>query len=143
KGGIGRMKSLEGWFMTTVRIVNFNPSFNKISSGILQVMLNDELAARFAEALFCSLKSDSETLSQNVDLKPGIVVTETLPGEAGERAVETIVDIANWWARKKRNRYYEDIIRRYPERTKIVAEGDSWFQHPFIYDIIDDLSKVY
>src|SRR5690606_14570232 len=36
KGGIGRTKSLEGWFVTSVRIVNANPAFNKLSSAILK-----------------------------------------------------------------------------------------------------------
>jgi lysophospholipase L1-like esterase len=51
--------------------------------------------------------------------------------------------VANWWARRQRNKYYDQVKKRFPDRLRIVSEGDSWFQHPLVLDIIDHLSRVY
>ncbi len=141
-GGIGRSNSLEGWYMTTIEMVCINPSFNKIPAVQLKDMLDDNLTAPFAEGLFFTI-DDQEPLDQHIQLHPDITITTDLPATEAEKQKGVIIDIANWWSRRKRNNYYKDITRRFPERTIIVSEGDSWFQHPLVYDVIDHLSKIY
>jgi lysophospholipase L1-like esterase len=34
-------------------------------------------------------------------------------------------------------------VKEFPDRIKIVSEGDSWFQHPLVLDIIDHLHRVF
>lgn len=56
---------------------------------------------------------------------------------------DKLIELANWWAPRSRNRLYAEVVRRFPERVRIVAEGDSWFQHPLVLDVIDHLSRLY
>lgn len=148
RGGIGRLrKPLKSWFVATIDIVNVNPSFNEISAARLNEMLNDDSTASFAEGLFFIEETGEAGKEQpfSVDLKlsPEITVTNDNDEKVLIEEKGMILDTANWWARRKRNKYYKEIVRRYPERTKVVSEGDSWFQHPLVYDTIDHLSKVY
>lgn len=141
KGTIGRSAALEGWFVTTVEMISMNPSYNTIPAQLLEDMLQDSQMAPFAEGLYFT-STGTGPFDQDIHLKPEIVIQEQAGNEATNKK-NVIIDLANWWSRKKRNNYYKDITRRFPERTVIVSEGDSWFQHPLIYDIIDHLSKVY
>ena len=36
---------------------------------------------------------------------------------------------------------YEARKLSHPEATRVVAEGDSWFQHPLIHDLLDHIGK--
>lgn len=140
KGTIGRSAALDGWFITTVDMISTNPSYNNIPASLLEEMLQDSQMAPFAEGLYFT-STGTGPFDQDIQLKPEIIIQE--PGDEGVNRKNVIIDLANWWSRKKRNNYYKDITRRFPERTVIVSEGDSWFQHPLVYDIIDHLSKVY
>lgn len=140
KGTIGRSAALDGWFITTVDMISTNPSYNNIPAPLLEEMLQDSQMAPFAEGLYFT-STGTGPFDQDIHLKPEIVIQE--PGDDAVNRKNVIIDLANWWSRKKRNNYYKDITRRFPERTVIVSEGDSWFQHPLVYDIIDHLSKVY
>jgi hypothetical protein len=140
-GGIGRSGSLDGWYITTVDMISINPSYNHIPAHLLEEMLQDSQMAPFAEGLYFT-KTGTGPFDQDIQLKPEIIIQE-LPGDVLANKKNVIIDLANWWSRKKRNNYYRDITRRFPERTVIVSEGDSWFQHPLVYDVIDHLSKVY
>jgi lysophospholipase L1-like esterase len=136
-----KQKKLEGWFITSLDLVSANPEFNKIPSGRIKQMLNDKTTTAFAEGLFFTTNTgdDSGAFSTDLHFKPEIVIVDDQMGiERGP-----VMDLANWWSRRKRNNYYEEIVRRFPERIKIVSEGDSWFQHPLVYDTIDHLSKIY
>lgn len=47
---------------------------------------------------------------------------------------------ANGWCRRQRQRAYRRRLEAGGQIIKIVSEGDSWFQYPFILDdVIDDL----
>jgi len=140
-GGINRSNILEGWFVTTVDMISKNPSYNKIPVRLINEMLTDSQLAAFAEGLYF-IKEGTGPLDQDIALRPEIIVEEQ-PGTEVIRSRNAIIDLANWWSRKKRNNYFKDITRRFPERTVIVSEGDSWFQHPLVYDVIDHLSKIY
>ncbi|MEM9932362.1 MAG: SGNH/GDSL hydrolase family protein [Bacteroidota bacterium] len=108
-----------------------------------------------------STKSEEELANIELELKKHVKIKEnpgapfspelesTLkisPEEATDRGFvfDTFMDLANKWGRKRRLRSYEIKKEKYPERTKIVAEGDSWFQYPLLLkDIIDQLSGSY
>jgi hypothetical protein len=141
KGAIGRSNTLEGWYVTTVDMISINPSYNKIPVHLLEEMLQDSQMAPFAEGLYFT-STGSGPFDQDIQLKPEIVLQEQAVDEQTNKK-NVIIDLANWWSRKKRNNYYKDVARRFPERTVLVSEGDSWFQHPLVYDVIDHLSKVY
>lgn len=51
--------------------------------------------------------------------------------------------IANAWAGARRKGRFKRQLEKYPSRTLIVSEGDSWFQHPALMDTIDHLSLYY
>lgn len=48
---------------------------------------------------------------------------------------------ANWVMRRKRELGYRLFHK--PGAPEVVAEGDSWFQHPLVTDLIDHLSESY
>lgn len=49
-----------------------------------------------------------------------------------------LMNSANFIAKQLRHRNYTRKIRRSPTAIRVVAEGDSWFQYPFIlHDLID------
>lgn len=43
---------------------------------------------------------------------------------------------------KKRNKLYLKTIRNNTKFTKIYVEGDSWYNHPLLFDIIDGVIKT-
>lgn len=50
------------------------------------------------------------------------------------------MDLANSFCRWRRRVIYERKLKTHPDALRIVAEGDSWFQYPFLLtDIIDVL----
>ena len=55
----------------------------------------------------------------------------------------TLLGAANTWARHQRSRNFKRRLRKYYHRPLMVSEGDSWFQHPAIMEIIDHLSLSY
>jgi hypothetical protein len=42
---------------------------------------------------------------------------------------------------RRRLQQYRKMIREMPAAIRVVAEGDSWFQHPLVEDILDHLSN--
>ncbi|OMP75139.1 caspase family protein [[Flexibacter] sp. ATCC 35208] len=133
--------AVKGWRVYDVEVDIVNPLFNTINQENLERMLADDVTGEFAVGLYYNIGFD-ENGATSYTLKPEITVT------AQEKAVRGLIsdiglDLANWYARRKRNRYYQSVTKRDPNRLRIVSEGDSWFQHPLVRDIIDHLSKVY
>lgn len=55
---------------------------------------------------------------------------------------DRVLGWANDWARSKRQHQYRSKVNANPAITRIVSEGDSWFQFPFILsDIIDNVME--
>lgn len=52
------------------------------------------------------------------------------------------VGIANKLSSKKRRKRFQKKIRKNPHLKKIVAEGDSWFEHPLTTDVVDWIGRV-
>ena len=71
-------------------------------------------------------------------LREDVEIIEPAPGLEG---FGTRLTVGNWFARRKRSyRYWREFDTG---RHTLVAEGDSWFQHPLIRDTIDHLSNHY
>ncbi|RQO66463.1 hypothetical protein DBR43_30105 [Pedobacter sp. KBW06] len=114
-----------------------NPLHNTISHQDLEAMLKDERTADFALGLYFNTQLSAD-LAISCSVKPEIRLT-------GDRGIagDTVLSLANWWARSSRNKLYQRNIKKFPDQIKMVSEGDSWFQHPLVFDIIDHLSRVY
>ena len=126
----------KGWFTKQVELVFKNPAYNNITSEDLNAMLKKPETADFGLGLYFDVSDDH--FDPVYKLKDGLQVNNQ-KGFIGEK----IIDIANWWSRRRRNQFYNQAILRFPDRIKIVSEGDSWFQHPLVMDIIDHLHRIY
>ena len=126
----------KGWFTKQVELVFKNPAYNNITSEDLNAMLKKPETADFGLGLYFDVSDDQ--FDPVYKLKDGLQINNQ-KGFIGEK----IIDIANWWSRKRRNQFYNQNILRFPERIRIVSEGDSWFQHPLVMDIIDHLHRIY
>ncbi|RYD98718.1 MAG: SGNH/GDSL hydrolase family protein [Sphingobacteriales bacterium] len=115
-----------------------NPAYNKVDEAEVEVMMNDERTDTFALGLYFDVIVD-KTLQPTYVLKSFVQRSHKEKGFLGD----TVLNLANWWARRKRNRLYEEVKESYPDRIRIVSEGDSWFQHPLVNDIIDHLHRTY
>jgi hypothetical protein len=135
-----RQVALRGWGTQSYQLQLTNPEFNQITSALLEAMLNDTQTAPFALGLYFDAVTNPDW-QISYTLKPGIAVVGPLEERGFLFNVE--LDLANAVARKLRNRHYEDVIRQFPDRIKMVSEGDSWFQHPLVTDVIDHLGRVY
>jgi N-acetyl-anhydromuramyl-L-alanine amidase AmpD len=148
KKGLGsdeqlREEDVNGWTTHLITIVMRNPEFNMMRESDLKLMLNDPELTDFALGLYFDAFVD-ENLQPTYQLKPSIklIIEE---GQLRDKGFlqDKILDIANWWARRRRNNHFKEVIKRFPDRLRIVSEGDSWFQHPLVLDIIDHLSRTY
>jgi len=53
-----------------------------------------------------------------------------------------LLNSANWICRRTRHKQYQDKLKN-GAKVKIISEGDSWFQYPYILnDVIDHLMQV-
>jgi len=128
----------KGWSTKQIEIVLKNPEHNTISEDDLKAFLDDQKTSDFALGLYFNAELDGfeSTYSLKTEIK---IKNEIKRGLISDK----IIDIANWWSRRRRNNFYKQAVSRFPDRIKIVSEGDSWFQHPLVLDIIDHLHRVY
>ena len=135
---------LKGWCTQQFTLQLVNPAVNRIDRTFLDAMLTDLQTAPFALGLYFDATTgpDWQTVYK---LKPEIDVAGSSTTALDERGFITDLklDLANAVARKLRNRHYEAVIRQFPDRIRMVSEGDSWFQHPLVTDVIDHLGRVY
>ncbi|MCK5055127.1 MAG: SGNH/GDSL hydrolase family protein [Candidatus Aminicenantes bacterium] len=113
---------------------------------LLRLLENDETADQAIATYF----QIDETMPFKItyELKPEIEVIADAQLEGRKIKVpkaikKMFVRLANGRARRKRRNRYKKIIEEHPERTRIVSEGDSWFQYPGIKDIIDHLFNYF
>ena len=80
-------------------------------------------------------------------LKQGVTISG---GTAQDRYWDYALDdvdggIAGWLIRaemkNRLNKYRRRLVEK-PDALRIVAEGDSWFQHPLVDDLIDEIQRV-
>lgn len=122
----------------------------KISESELYTLLENDTTAEEALEIYFDIVS-TNTFKLDYQLKKNIVLvnedgtSKGLGGTIGRFIKTTIRNTANSISRRKRNKKYKKIIKAYPNRVRIVSEGDSWFQHPLpkVKDIIDHLIPHY
>ncbi len=129
-----------GWGTQTLNLVFKNPVYNQIPASTLKALLDWDETAYYAAGLYYDVVSDEKTGQPTIwKLKEGIVVPEDEKGLLDDlklflgNRIETAI---------RRRRY--NILKNDPDRFRIVAEGDSWFQYPILLqDTIDQLYKAY
>lgn len=141
------VEPLPDWSTQTITFQLQNPLYNTVRSDELDQMLapppdgHEDLMADFALGLY--YETDNSGPQPTLKLRDDIRI---IPPAEGQRSLWTdlTVSVANVVARRVQNRQYRQNLVRYPDRIRIVAEGDSWFQYPFMLrDIVDYLSGVY
>ncbi|WP_148095897.1 caspase family protein [Larkinella rosea] len=133
------------WSTQTITLRMPNPVFNQVDLGELTRMLEPVLVdgvseanpmSDFALGLYFRPYPVDGTLVLRDDLE---VTGEEQRGLWGD--LKTLV--SNQVANHIRNRQYKQNLLKYPDRVRIVAGGDSWFQYPLLSDVIDYLARVY
>lgn len=144
-----RPLSTEQWFTSTVNIRSVNEWHNIVPFQIISAMLEDQLTSIFAVSLyFRASTNESGVFTVGIGLNDEIqLVDSDSPGELTEEQTASLrkraAELAAISWSNRRNHYYQEISQRFPERTRIVAAGDSWLQHPFTKDTVDYLSATY
>lgn len=130
--------SLSGWNAQTYHLKFHNPEFNKVSQAdVTQMLETGEELAHFAVGLYFQH-------GKTGGLDASLVATETAEEPAEKGFVwNTTLAAANKWAGFWRHRHYKKMAKRFPDKPRFVSEGDSWFQHPLLKDIIDNLGEFY
>jgi hypothetical protein len=86
---------------------------------------------------------DSVPFSPVFVVKPDVTVTD----DQGDRLSmpPILINLANTASTRIRDGDYRTTTRRFPNRIRIVAEGDSWFQHPGpnVLDVVDQLTNYF
>lgn len=128
---------IRGWNAYNMRLSIENPLYNKIDQAELKSYIQKDSSPETAHFIM-GLYFENTGLGRTLKLKPGLT-------ESGQKGaiLDTVISGANTWANFWRNRDYANAAEKYPGRPKLVSEGDSWFQHPIITDIIDHVSKFY
>ena len=136
------------WSTQTITLQLINPLYNTVQADELSQMLAppaddsyEDMMADFALGLYYELDTTTgpqPTLKLRQDLR--VIAPDVQRGLWSDLTLS----VANQVARRVQNRQYRQNLVRYPDRIRIVAEGDSWFQFPFLLrDIVDYLSGVY
>jgi lysophospholipase L1-like esterase len=129
---------LSGWNVLTYHFEFQNPEYNKVRSAEVKEMLEaGEELAHFATGLYFQS-------GKNGGLDASLDTTEA-PEAVGEKGFlwDTTLAAANKWAGFWRHRHYKKMVKKNPDLPRFVAEGDSWFQHPLLKDIIDNVGEFY
>ena len=140
---------LPGWSTQTITLDLINPLYNTVRLNELSQMLappadsaHEDMMTDFALGLYYQLDTAPDG-QPTLKLRDELTIIKADEGERGLWGDLTLA-VVNAAARRIQNRRYEQNQSRYKDRIRIVAEGDSWFQYPFILrDIIDYLSGVY
>ncbi|GAB3331581.1 hypothetical protein GCM10027299_37360 [Larkinella ripae] len=133
------------WSAQTITLRIPNPVYNQVDAGELHRMLEPVLTdgvevvnpmADFALGLYFRPDSTDSELVLREELT---VIGEEQRGLWGD--LKTFVN--DQIAHQVRNRQYRQNLLKYPDRVRMVAGGDAWFQYPLLSDIVDYLARVY
>ncbi|GHB53270.1 caspase family protein [Persicitalea jodogahamensis] len=128
-----------GWLTQTLHLVFKNPVYNRIPAKTLEALLEWDETTYFAAGLFCKVELDETGQPTVWKLKKGLVVPEDEKGLFDDIKLR----LGNWIETRQRRKRYRNL-KKDPNRLRIVAEGDSWFQYPIILqDTLDQLYKCY
>ena len=129
---------LKKWQTQTLAMMLANPSYNTISRGTLKAMLEYDEMSLFAAGIYYDVVPDEDGQPRNMQLKKGIKVPDDERGIVDDLKLV----VANTIETMQRRLLYNRL--KNSDRTRIVAEGDSWFQYPILVkDTLDHLYKLY
>ncbi|MCB9082517.1 MAG: caspase family protein [Lewinellaceae bacterium] len=142
--GFGRKErnaSADAWMTRTLALKLKNPQYNKIFAADLQEWMGSA-AAPFVYGLYLDQQSP---FGGKFRVKEGIELVEGKDALGRGLFFDIKLAVANWVSQKMRQRQFVQIIKKFPNRVRVVSEGDSWFQHPDprVKDIIDHLFNQY
>ncbi|GAB3906996.1 hypothetical protein GCM10028803_40280 [Larkinella knui] len=137
-----RQIQLTGWTTQSYTLKLVNPEPNVIPDTELNAMLHDPALTPFALGIYfdANLGTNWET---DYKLKPEITVRDSAHLDERGLISDFGLKVANELANRLRNRHYQQVIKHFPNRVRLVSEGDSWFQHPLVTDTIDHLSRAF
>jgi hypothetical protein len=136
--GLEKKPKLSGWTARTFHLEFQNPAYDQVPSADVERMLaaNEELA-HFAIGLYFKQGKNG-----GLDPRLDLIEAEKTALEKG-LLWNTALAAANRWAHFWRMRRYREMVKKNPNLPRFVAEGDSWFQHPMLTDIIDQIGRYY
>lgn len=132
---------VKDWTTQLIGIRLYNPNHNTVREDALKSWLADPERAPLAAGLYL----DTDALEAKLVLRPEIQLITSDEERTHSKSLfwNTLLGAANTWARFQRNRNFRRRLERFYHRPLMVSEGDSWFQHPSIMEIIDHLSLHY
>ena len=149
----GKRQKLQNWNALSFQLILKNPLFDHPEAGSDRGELErlfdantqpDEADADLAHFLSGVYFAKNAGLETGLTLKGGPENGDGLEKMAMRGLwSDTLLAGANKWSGYWRNRAYESAATEFPTRPQLLSEGDSWFQHPTIADIIDHVSKFY
>ncbi|GAB3929599.1 caspase family protein [Larkinella terrae] len=132
-----------GWITQTLHLVFKNPVYNQIPARTLKALLEWDETAYFAAGLYCDVKLDPFGQPTVWELKEGINKGLKVPEEERNLISDAKLFLGNTIETAQRRKRYRNL-KKDPNRLRIVAEGDSWFQYPILVeDTLDHLYKLY
>ncbi|SOD98531.1 caspase family protein [Spirosoma fluviale] len=136
--------TFDGWITQTIRLNFKNPVYNQPEPETLKALLEWEETAYFAGGLYGTVKPDAfgqPTIWElNEEISKGLKVSE----EKKNIFTDFKLFAANQIESAQRRKRYRNLLKQDPNRLRIVAEGDSWFQYPILLeDTLDHLYKLY
>ena len=139
-----KSQKLDNWNSLDFKIILNNPLYNRVNKGELESLFSSENAAAGGDADLAHFMTGlyfekTSGLDGELTLKNGIEAD----GDKGGFWWNTLLAGANKWTGYWRNHAYDSAVKATPDRPRLLSEGDSWFQHPTIADIIDHVSKFY
>lgn len=131
-----------GWNALNIEIRVNNPLYNRVNMEEINQYVDPNSAkvnpylAHFFSGIYFE-KGDSAS--------QGLVLRDGVDGglEKSISFMGTLLFGANSWSSFWRRRHYTRMKESFPDRPVIVSEGDSWFQHPLLDDIIDNIGQEY
>ncbi|MEQ8704987.1 MAG: caspase family protein [Phaeodactylibacter sp.] len=132
---------VKDWTTQRIGIRILNPNYNTVQEDALKQWLSDPERAPLAAGLYL----DTDGLDAKLVLRPEIQLITADQERTRSKSLfwNTLLGAANTWARYQRSRDFKRRLRKFYDRPLMVSEGDSWFQHPTIMEIIDHLSLSY
>ncbi len=118
------------------KVVLNNTTFNQISGELSEKQdkyVKSEILSPFIERLYFDV--DPKSVNLQLIEKPN-------NGQAKERGFRMFLGNAIDHYRRKRK--FKRMVKRFPDKPLIVAEGDSWFLYPiYVKDTLDHLMTEY
>lgn len=132
---------VKDWTAQRIGIRIQNPNYNIVKEEALKQWLSDPERAPLAAGLYL----DTDGLDAKLVLKPEIQLVTADQERTRSKSLfwNTLLGAANSWAKHQRSRNFKRRLQKFYHRPLMVSEGDSWFQHPTITEIIDHLSLSY